>query len=194
MTTKAVSKGASTDEAFEAWMKSYWKHPFDLARDELGYRNGHVLQFQAVWRAGVEWGRTQPPAPVFRDLSTPIDPQIAAYELLMSATPLTTEEIERMERMRLALQIDRSVFETIGEAHCPKTDSIPETATISNINLICPPGVNQTEFAGGWNDSRQFALTHGTVPPVIKGIDARAQGWNACSGRMTLCEANQNGC
>jgi hypothetical protein len=138
--------------------------------------------------------RAQPPAPVFRDLSTPVDPQISAYELFMSATPLTTEEVERMERMRLALQIDQSVFETIGEAHCPKPDSIPETATISNINLICPPGVNQTEFAGGWNDSRQFALTHGTVPPVIKGIDARAQGWNACSGRMTLCEANQNGC
>lgn len=122
---------------------------------------------RAVLQAQMAMPPAEPAAPVFRDLSMPIDPQIAEYVRLNQC-----HEYVRMS---------------------PCLHNIQEPATLSNINRICPPGVNQTEFAGGWNDSRHFALTHGTVPPVIKGMDARAMGWNACSYLMTLSEDNQHG-
>jgi len=63
---------------------------------------------------------------------------------------------------------------------------IPEPATLTNISQLCPLDVNlsQTDFASGWNDCRKFALTQGRVPPIVKGVHAVAQGWNACRAKM----------
>ncbi|HHL0959906.1 TPA: hypothetical protein ACQVH3_004680 [Serratia marcescens] len=63
---------------------------------------------------------------------------------------------------------------------------IPEAATLTNINQLCPldKDLSQTDFATGWNDCRQYALMHGALPPVIKGVHAAAQGWNACRAAM----------
>ncbi|KKZ18095.1 hypothetical protein AAY84_12130 [Serratia marcescens] len=68
----------------------------------------------------------------------------------------------------------------------PRVTAIPEAATLTNINQLCPLGNNliQTDFATGWNDCRQYALTHDALPPVIKGVHAAAQGWNACRAAM----------
>ncbi|MBK4450150.1 hypothetical protein JJP64_24725, partial [Enterobacter hormaechei] len=61
---------------------------------------------------------------------------------------------------------------------------IPEPATHRNINEICPPGVNQTLFASGWNASRKSGMNSGRIPPIVKGIDAECVGWNACRAAM----------
>lgn len=61
---------------------------------------------------------------------------------------------------------------------------IPEPATHRNINEICPPGVNQTLFASGWNASRKSGMNSGRIPPIVKGIDAECMGWNACRDAM----------
>ncbi|WP_336683236.1 DUF551 domain-containing protein [Enterobacter cloacae] len=61
---------------------------------------------------------------------------------------------------------------------------IPEPATHRNINEICPPGVNQTLFASGWNASRKSGMNSGRIPPIVKGIDAECMGWNACRAAM----------
>lgn len=168
--------------------------------DRVIGRNPHMKEARtcrAVLQAQMDMPPAEPATPVFRDLSMPIDPQIAEYELLMNATPFTTASIEHMDTEQLN-ELRQRLDERLNQCHeyvrmSPCVHNIQEPATLSNINLICPPGVNQTEFAGGWNDSRHYALTHGTVPPVIKGNDARAMGWNACSYLMTLGEANQHG-
>lgn len=56
-----------------------------------------------------------------------------------------------------------------------------EEATLTNINQLCPLSENlsQTELATGWNKCRQYAMTHGKIPPMIKGITAECRGWNA---------------
>ena len=61
---------------------------------------------------------------------------------------------------------------------------IPEPATHRNINEICPPGVNQTLFASGWNASRKSGMNSGRIPPIVKGIDAECVGWNAYRAAM----------
>ncbi|HGW3767022.1 TPA: hypothetical protein ACNH1M_001198 [Enterobacter cloacae] len=61
---------------------------------------------------------------------------------------------------------------------------IPEPATHRNINEICPPGVNQTLYASGWNASRKSGMNSGRIPPIVKGIDAECMGWNACRDAM----------
>lgn len=61
---------------------------------------------------------------------------------------------------------------------------IPEAATHLNITEICPPGVNQTVFASGWNASRKSGMSSGRIPPIVKGIDAECMGWNACRAAM----------
>ncbi|MFV9180706.1 hypothetical protein [Serratia marcescens] len=68
----------------------------------------------------------------------------------------------------------------------PRVIVIPEAATLTNINQLCPldNNLSQTDFATGWNDCRQHALTHDRLPPVIKGVHAVAQGWNACRVAM----------
>ncbi|MGI1757563.1 hypothetical protein [Serratia marcescens] len=68
----------------------------------------------------------------------------------------------------------------------PRVIEIPETATLPNINQLCPldKDLSQTDFATGWNDCRQYALTYGGLPPVIKRVHAAAQGWNACRAAM----------
>ncbi|WP_065368223.1 hypothetical protein [Kosakonia sacchari] len=68
----------------------------------------------------------------------------------------------------------------------PDVFVIPEPATLTNINQLCPLDVNlsQTDFATGWNECRQFALANNAMPPVVKGISAYCQGWNACRAAM----------
>ncbi|RYM66023.1 hypothetical protein BSQ98_09820 [Serratia liquefaciens] len=68
----------------------------------------------------------------------------------------------------------------------PSVIAIPEAATLTNINQLCPldSNLSQTDFATGWNDCRQYALTHDGLPPVIKGVHAAAQGWNACRAAL----------
>ncbi|QDL31150.1 DUF551 domain-containing protein [Serratia liquefaciens] len=68
----------------------------------------------------------------------------------------------------------------------PNVIAIPEAATLTNINQLCPldNDLSQTDFATGWNDCRQHALTHDELPPVIKGVHCAAQGWNACRTAM----------
>jgi|GEM_PF-3416225 len=63
---------------------------------------------------------------------------------------------------------------------------IPEVATLTNIERLCPLDVNlsQTDFATGWNECRQFALANNAIPPVVNGISAYCQGWNACRAAM----------
>lgn len=77
----------------------------------------------------------------------------------------------------------------------PSVIAIPEVATLTNINQLCPldNNLSQTDFATGWNDCRQYALTHDGVPPVIKGVHAAAQGWNACRAAM-LAQPVSQGC
>lgn len=68
----------------------------------------------------------------------------------------------------------------------PDAFIIPEIATLTNINKLCPLDINlsQTNFATGWNDCRNYALNYGELPPIIKGVNAGAQGWNACRAAM----------
>lgn len=75
----------------------------------------------------------------------------------------------------------------------PRVSVIPEAATLTNINQLCPldKDLSQTDFATGWNDCRQYALTHDGLPPVIKGIHAAAQGWNACRAAMLAQPVSQ---
>ena len=61
---------------------------------------------------------------------------------------------------------------------------IPEPMTHRSISEICPPGVNQTLFASGWNASRKSGMNSGRIPPIVKGIDAECVGWNACRAAM----------
>lgn len=63
---------------------------------------------------------------------------------------------------------------------------IPEVATLTNINQLCPLDVNlsQTDFATGWNECRNFALANNAIPAVVKGISAYCQGCNACRAAM----------
>ncbi|MEL5710171.1 hypothetical protein [Serratia bockelmannii] len=77
----------------------------------------------------------------------------------------------------------------------PHVTVIPEAATLTNINQLCPldNNLSQTDFATGWNDCRQCALTHDGVPPVIKGVHAAAQGWNACRAAMPAQPVSQGG-
>lgn len=77
----------------------------------------------------------------------------------------------------------------------PHVTAIPEAATLTNINQLCPldSNLSQTDFATGWNDCLQHALTHDGLPPVIKGVHAAAQGWNACRAAM-LAQPVSQGC
>lgn len=43
---------------------------------------------------------------------------------------------------------------------------------------------DENQFAKGWNDCRQYAIGHSAIPPIVKCIDTRAQGWNACRAAM----------
>lgn len=43
---------------------------------------------------------------------------------------------------------------------------------------------DEAGFAEGWNESRQYAITKGVIPPVVKGISAHCRGWNAFSAVM----------
>ena len=63
---------------------------------------------------------------------------------------------------------------------------IPEPATLTNINQLCPldKGLSQTDFATGWNECRRVAMAKNAVPPIVKGISAQCQGWNACRAAM----------
>lgn len=67
---------------------------------------------------------------------------------------------------------------------------IPEPATLTNINQLCPLDLNlsQTDFATGWNECRKSAKTHGRVPPIVKDINANCRGWNACRDAMRVAE------
>lgn len=75
----------------------------------------------------------------------------------------------------------------------PRVTSIPDAATLTNINQLCPMDSNlsQTDFSTGWNDCRQYALTHEGLPPVIKGVHAAAQGWNDCRAAMLAQPVSQ---
>ncbi|MBI6181111.1 hypothetical protein JEQ07_11975 [Serratia proteamaculans] len=68
----------------------------------------------------------------------------------------------------------------------PHVTVIPEAATLTNINRLCPldNNLSQTDFATGWNDCRQYAITNDGVPPVAQGWHSAAQGWNACRAAM----------
>lgn len=68
----------------------------------------------------------------------------------------------------------------------PRVTEIPEAATLTNINQLCPldNNLSQTDFATGWNDCRQYAITNDGVPPVAQGWHSAAQGWNACRAAM----------
>lgn len=76
----------------------------------------------------------------------------------------------------------------IGKAPAYITDdfTIPEPATLTNINQLCPldNGLSQTDFATGWNECRRVAMAKNAVPPLVKGISAQCQGWNACRADM----------
>lgn len=87
---------------------------------------------------------------------------------------------EQMELARIALASLEAELVSIGNF------SIPEPATLTNISHLCPLDVNlsQTDFSTGWNDCRQHALIHDGIPPIIKGVHAVAQGWNACRAAM----------
>ncbi|HEJ7884142.1 TPA: hypothetical protein SMI12_001065 [Serratia liquefaciens] len=75
----------------------------------------------------------------------------------------------------------------------PRVTEIPEAATLTNINQLCPldNNLSQTDFATGWNDCRQYAITNDGVPPVAQGWHSAAQGWNACRAAM-LAAAPEN--
>lgn len=68
----------------------------------------------------------------------------------------------------------------------PDVFVIPEPATLTNINQLCPldKGLSQTDFATGWNECRRVAMAKNAVPPIVKGISAQCQGWNACRAAM----------
>lgn len=86
------------------------------------------------------------------------------------------------------------LFTTPPARPVPRGIVIPEAATLTNINQLCPldKDLSQTDFATGWNDCRQYALTHGGLLPVIKGVHAAAQGWNACRAVMLAAAENLN--
>ncbi|WP_261804354.1 DUF551 domain-containing protein [Serratia ureilytica] len=98
---------------------------------------------------------------------------------------LPAGECPRQSRVVLLSSLQRLLTAPPAPA-VPRVIEIPETATLTNINQLCPldKDLSQTDFATGWNDCRQYALTHDGLPPVIKGVHAAAQGWNACRAAM----------
>lgn len=75
----------------------------------------------------------------------------------------------------------------------PHVTVIPEAATLTNINRLCPldNNLSQTDFATGWNDCRQYSITNDGVPPVAQGWHSAAQGWNACRAAMLAQPVSQ---
>lgn len=88
---------------------------------------------------------------------------------------------------------DTAIYTAPPALGVPRVTSIPDAATLTNINQLCPMDSNlsQTDFSTGWNDCRQYALTHEGLPPVIKGVHAAAQGWNDCRAAMLAQPVSQ---
>lgn len=47
---------------------------------------------------------------------------------------------------------------------------------------------DENGFAEGWNESRQYAIAKGVIPPVVKGISEHCRGWNAFGAAMRKAE------
>ncbi|MGO3395607.1 MAG: hypothetical protein ACTINL_03815 [Serratia proteamaculans] len=90
---------------------------------------------------------------------------------------------------------DTAIYTAPPAPAVPRVTEIPEAATLTNINQLCPldNNLSQTDFATGWNDCRQYAITNDRVPPVAQGWHSTAQGWNACRAAM-LAQPVSQGC
>lgn len=93
-------------------------------------------------------------------------------------------EFPESEKAQMDLELARIALASLEAEAVTNEIVIPEPATHRNINEICPPGVNQTLFASGWNASRKSGMNSGRIPPIVKGIDAECVGWNACRAAM----------
>lgn len=107
--------------------------------------------------------------------------EIAASRFMIESGTYGTDVVEFYRRKLVLSKISLAFLEA--EAVTNEI-VIPEPATHRNINEICPPGVNQTLFASGWNASRKSGMNSGRIPPIVKGIDAECVGWNACRAAM----------
>lgn len=109
--------------------------------------------------------------------------KVMGLELAVTQTAFSYSRAELEEELELArIALASLEAEMVSSGYF----SIPEPATLTNISQLCPLDVNlsQTDFATGWNDCRQHALVHDGIPPIIKGVHAVAQGWNACRAAM----------
>ncbi|MND65124.1 hypothetical protein D3C81_565030 [compost metagenome] len=155
-----------------------WRDGYDPVDDKEPYE-----MFVAAESAVAELLANREVQPVGSDEFIPknLDKALAVVGL---AIPESREEFNFQSERWVQRLIDRVIrySDEFTAPPAPRVTAIPEAATLTNINQLCPldNDLSQTDFATGWNDCRQYALTHDELPPVIKGVHAAAQGWNAC--------------